>query len=147
MTKKFIGLHNICTDKKHWYHLLFYDFDDKVNNIDKQQIDFIKSQMNGESYILYSTKHGLNLIGLTPLSVTQWASEFYTMQVYFPNYYAGHTIRLSRKKQEIQTLIAYNSKDKAVTPLCTIFEKRFNIKFPNTIKMKSVFEWYGSRNQ
>ena len=64
----------------------------------------------------------------------------------FQGYYSGHTIRMSRKKKEVQFLISHSDTYPAVYPLCTIYEKRFNINFKNIIKMAAVYENYPSRN-
>ena len=143
----FIGLHNIVTDKKEWKQLLFYDIDRDEHF--SQNIKRFVSQFSGQrklSYILYRTKHGFHIIYLSPITAEKWGKYFEIHKKKFKGYYSGHTIRMSRKKKEIQTLISYSNNFPAVYPLCTIYEKRFNIKFDKRIKMAAVYENYPSRN-
>ena len=127
--------------------LLFYDIDKAVhfeNNIKK----FVKSFASQRklSYLIYKTKHGFHVVYLTPLTPEKWGKYFQLHQDKFNGYYSGHTIRMSRKKKEVQYLISYSNKYPVVYPLCTVYEKRFNIKFDKTIKMAAVYENYPSRN-
>ena len=143
----FIGLHNIVTDKKEWKQLLFYDIDrdEHFSNTVKKFVSKFASEKK-LSYIIYRIKHGFHVIYLTPMSPAKWGEYFEAHKKKFKGYYSGHTIRMSRKKKEIQTLISYSNNSPAVYPLCTIYEKRFNIKFDKTIKMAAVYENYPSRN-
>ena len=143
----FIGLHNIVTDKKEWKQLLFYDIDKDEhfsNTVKKFASEF--SNRRKLSYVLYKTKHGFHSIYLTPLAPGKWGEYFELHKKKFQGYYSGHTIRMSRKKKEEQYLISHSDAYPAVYPLCTIYEKRFNITFKNIIKMAAVYENYPSRN-
>jgi len=143
----FIGLHNIVTDKKEWKQLLFYDIDKDEhfsNTVKKFASEF--SNRRKLSYVLYKTKHGFHLIYLTPMSPAKWGQYFELHKKKFQGYYSGHTIRMSRKKKEVQYLISHSDAYPAVYPLCKIYEKRFNIKFNKRIKMVAVFENYQSLN-
>ena len=143
----FIGLHNIVTDKKEWKQLLFYDIDQDghfSNTVKKFASEF--SNRRKLSYVLYKTKHGFHLIYLTPMDPAKWGQYFELHKKKFDGYYSGHTIRMSRKKKEVQFLISHSDAYPAVWPLCKIYEKRFNIKFNKRIKMVAVFENYQSLN-
>ena len=98
------------------------------------------------SYILYTTKHGAHYIGLTPISALQWGEWFTILDNHFDNFYSGHTIRLSPKKNEIQKLLSYEDKFPVASSIAQIFEDKFQIKFINKVKLSSVPEKFWSPN-
>jgi hypothetical protein len=140
---KQVGLHNICTirvspdSKPVWRYLLFYDFDKRVVDF-----SYLLYWVKHLAYVLYQTRKGYHYVGLTPLTVLEWAVLFDKIQKYYNGYYSGHTIRLSRKLNEKQVLISWANRSPALYPLCTIYEKRFNIKFSNVVDGAGVFEEY-----
>jgi len=143
----FIGLHNIVSDGKEWYHLLFYDIDAPAP-VNWYLSNWLRhfSLRRKLSYVLYTTKHGAHYISLTPLHVTQWARWFNALDNHFDNFYSGHTIRLSPKKNEIQKLLSYEDKFPVASSIAQIFEDKFQIKFKNKVKLSSVPEKYWSPN-
>ena len=145
-----IGLRNIAQMKDNFKELLFYDIDRPIGIND---IGFIESmcQSSKLSYLLFTTKHGAHFICLTPLIKTRWAMLFDTLQLHFGSYYAGKTIRLSRKKDEIQSLLSHNTEYGEVIPnLYNLYASRFNYaKLPwekTTSKYLLHFEKYRSLN-
>jgi hypothetical protein len=156
--KKIIGLRNIVTDKETWKYLLFYDIDSPTEGDIYNIIEYL-DQLKCISYIMYSTKAGLHVVGLTPLNSSMWGVIFAQLQMRFPEYYSGQTIRLSRKEGEKQELIYYNLDYPVLDNLLTIYNKRFpQISTNNVIGLDSetyeihkpyflVFEKYWSGKQ
>ena len=149
----FIGLHNLVTDGKEWFHLLFYDIDFPVRKLYKHYAepylaDWLRhfSLARKLSYVLYTTKHGAHYISLTPLNVTKWAICFNALDNHFDNFYSGHTIRLSPKSDESQELISYETKFPVASGVAKIFEYKFKIKFKNKVKLRPLPEKYWSPN-
>lgn len=147
---KFLGVRNIVVDKvkNEWYHLLFFELDDTEARIDLLTDRLAEFQI---SYILYSTKHGYHVVGLTPLNAKEWGDYFILLSNDFQKKdYAGQTLRLSRKKDEHQRLIEYNVDYPLVHGLFTIYQKRFNItQAPRSplFGYNCIYEWYGSRKE
>ena len=143
----FIGLHNLVSDNKEWFHLLFYDID-APTEINWYLSNWLRhfSLKRKLSYVLYTTKHGAHYIGLTPLSPKQRGKWFTVLDNHFDNFYSGHTIRLSPKKNEIQELLSYETKFPAASGVAKIFEDKFKIKFPNKVKLSRLPEKYWSPN-
>ncbi len=133
--KKIIGLRNIITDGKQWKYLLFYD----VDNPSEADIAKLIDSLNfwNISYIIYKTKAGIHIIGLTPLKIEQHASIFSELQSIVPEYYSGQTIRLSRKQGEKRELIFYNLDYPIILNLYSIYEKRF----------LGLKEWYNEKQK
>ena len=121
--KKIIGLRNIVTDGKEWKYLLFYDVDNPTGN----NLKYIHETMEvfKMSYIIYKTKHGIHVVGLTPLSIEKHALTFRTLHDYVPEYYSGQTLRLSRKEGENQELLFHNFEYPIIDNLLEIYSKRF----------------------
>ena len=151
----FIGLHNLVTDGKEWFHLLFYDIDMPRGNskswtkcLNHYAANWLRhfSLRRKLSYVLYTTKHGAHYISLTPLNVTQWAVWFNTLDNHFDNFYSGHTIRLSPKSNESQELISYEDQFPVASGVAKIFEYKFKIKFKNKVKLRPLPEKYWSPN-
>lgn len=151
MTERLIGLRNITCTKEDWYYLVFYDFDKPLTQTEIDEID--NTMHNWEiSYILYRTKHGFHLVGLSPVTSSVWGSLFGYLKDLFHEYYAGQTIRLSRKKDEIQELIVCNTTYGEVIPnLYNLYCDRFNLKkMPwnrETSRYLLVFEKYRSMKE
>ena len=147
-----IGLRNIVSVKPddappRWNYLLFYDKDDAT----QEDIDKITSELNlyRMSYIIYRTRGGIHIIGLTPLNSDNWGFLFNQLQRLVPEYYSGETIRLSRKKGEVQSLVYSNINYPYVLKLTMMFKKRFpdiviNPKVKPLDKHMAVFEKYWS---
>ena len=128
-------------------YLVFYDLD--LQNITQEQTTQVDTimRLHNISYILYSTKNGYHIIGLTPLNNIQWASAFSSLKKVFNQYYGGVVIRLSRKRDETQTLIHLETNYGEVIPnLFNLYAGRFNLqKKPwnrETTKHVLVFEKY-----
>jgi hypothetical protein len=132
--KKIIGLRNIVTDKETWKYLLFYDIDSPTEADIKNLVEYL-DELKCISYIIYSTKAGLHVVGLTPLNSSMWGVIFAQLQIRFPEYYSGQTIRLSRKENEKQELIYSNLEYPIIPNLLELYSKRF---FQN--ESKAFFE-------
>jgi hypothetical protein len=122
--KKIIGLRNIVTDKETWKYLLFYDIDNPSRADINMLIEYL-DELKFLSYIVYSTKAGLHVIGLTPMNSSMWGVIFAQLQMRFPEYYSGQTIRLSRKDGEKQELIYSNLEYPIIPNLLELYSKRF----------------------
>ena len=140
----FIGLHNIVSDGEQWWQLLFYDIDTFLPKHSMASWARTFSLKTHLSHVCYSTKKGYHLIFLTPISAKDWGNLFSKLDSYFDNYYSGHTSRLSKKMNEEQELISYENRWQVAYPLARIYENRFNINFPNRLKVNSVYEKYQS---
>lgn len=146
-----LGLRNIAQMKDGFRELLFYDIDRPVGIND---VGFIESMCRDSrlSYILFTTKHGAHFICLTPLIRTRWAMLFDTLELHFGSYYSGKTIRISRKKDEMQNLLSINTEYGEVIPnLYNLYASRFNQpKMPwnkEDTKYLLHFEKYRSLNE
>jgi len=133
--KCIMGLRNIVTDTKRWKYLLFYEVDNPTETQIKDIINFLDIQRL--AYLMYSTKGGLHVIGLTPMSITNHAIIFSSLQDRVPEYFSGETIRLSRKEGEKQEYIYCNLDYPIIPNLFEIYSKRF---FQN--KSKEFFELF-----
>lgn len=146
-----LGLRNIAQSKEGFMELLFYDIDRPIGNTDIERVDAI-CQRSNLSYLLFSTKHGAHFICLTPLIKTRWALLFDEFQDLFGSYYAGKTIRVSRKKDENQYLLKMNVLYGEVIPnLLNLYATRFNYQKiewkQETSKYLLHFEKYRSKNE
>jgi len=146
-----LGLRNIAQAKENFMELLFYDIDRPIGEGDIERVDAI-CQRSRLSYLLFTTKHGAHFICLTPLIKTRWALLFDELQELFGSYYAGKTIRISRKKGETQTLLKMNTAYGEVIPnLFNLYATRFNYAKMEWIKETSKyllhFEKYRSKNE
>jgi hypothetical protein len=121
--KKIIGLRNIITNGKEWKYLLFYDKDDQTENSITELHECFT--LSNTSYLIYKTKAGLHGVGLTPLKIERYASDFQLLQHIIPEYYSGQTIRLSRKEGEKQELLYYKFSWPIIPNLLEIYSKRF----------------------
>lgn len=103
-----LGIRNVVHAKDDLYFLLFYDIDRAtLLDFEIQVID--KIMQDGKiAYILYTTKHGYHLIGLTPIDAILWSYCFTSLKKQFRQRYAGNTIRLDRKDGEIKNLVKMN---------------------------------------
>src|SRR2546428_6310143 len=111
---------NVCTSND-WRRIILYDFD---GNFDETKPSIVNLHEN-TSYLIYNTKHGHHLVGLTPLSTVTWALLFDSLEKEFGSFYAGGVIRVIRKHDEVQKLVKY-SLDKPVIPrLYKLYSKRF----------------------
>lgn len=127
--QKLKGLGNIAIAKDDIYYLCFYDIDTPQQFLNQAQMSCIDRnfQMANCSYLIYKTKHGFHLIGLSPLNEYWWAHTFRNFKMQFKSYYSGRTIRLSRKKDELQVLIHRELEYGEVIPnLYNLFASRFN---------------------
>jgi len=146
-----LGLRNIAQMKDRFMELLFYDIDREITEQEIAELDMICA-LSGLSYLLYKTKHGYHFICLTPLIPNRWGILFERLTSLFGSYYAGHTIRVSRKKDEIQTLVKVNTTYGEVIPnLYNVYATRFN--YPKMFWQKDMakyilhFEKYRSMNE
>ena len=148
--RKVIGLRNIVTIKDplpRWDYLLFYDKDDATKNDIQEIIEYL--DIRNMSYIIYKTKAGIHVIGLTPMNSEHWGLIFQTLQKLVPEYYSGQTIRVSRKQNETQSLIYYNFNYPLIYNLAMMYKKRFpeiRLEFGGKLlrDYKLVFEKYWS---
>jgi hypothetical protein len=142
---KLLGLRHDVVKKEEIVYLLFYDIDTPRDDI----ISVVDNVMKAYaiSYFLIKTKNGYHVIGLTPLSALKWARAFTDLQLLFNSYYGGIIIRLSRKPQEVQELLAYNFDYGEVIPnLYNLYAPRFNMEKRHWVKELAkyllVFEKY-----
>lgn len=110
-----LGLRNICYGKDDIYYLIFYDIDKDSILEEFNQLDNIMKYY-GLSYIIYTTKHGYHLICLTPVECEIWGIVFGKIKKLFKQKYAGNTIRLDRKDNEIKELKYLNTEYGYVIP-------------------------------
>ena len=148
--KKVLGIRHIITDHIKWKYLLFYDLDNPTKD---DVLDLERSCNNlPTSHIVYSTKNAVHVIGLTPLDIETHALCFGHLQCNFPSYYNGGTIRMSRRKDENQELIAFNVSKGVTLNLYGIYSQRFG-SLPSVFDVpiignhNSVFETYWSKKQ
>lgn len=145
---RLIGLRNIVCTKEDWHYLLFYDIDKPITQKEIDYIDYVTDKYH-ISYLLYRTKHGYHVVGLTPLDIQKWALSFSALKYAFHSYYSGNVIRLSRKQDETQELITYNKQYGEIIPnLYNLYCDRFGLKKMawnrETSKYLLVFEKYRS---
>lgn len=135
----------MVTDGKQWKYLVFYDVDNPSEGDIRRIIDAMEAFLI--SYILYKTKHGIHLVTLTPLTIENYSLVFGLLQLEVPEYYAGQTIRLSRKQGETQELISYNLEYEVIPNLSNLYRKRFPQlpEFHNDGIWHLVFEKYWSK--
>lgn len=141
-----LGLRHIVCTKEDWYYLLFYDIDKPITQNEIDKLDDIMEYYHC-SYLLYKTKNGHHIVGLTPLNIEWYAKIFSNIKYLFNSYYSGDVIRLSRKKDEQQELIIKNTTYGEIIPnLYNLYASRFNYeKMPwikETAKYLLVFERY-----
>ena len=147
---KFIGLRNTVTNGKSWSYLLFYEWDSILLNADMLSQMLSNSKI---SHIIYSTKHGYHLVSFTPLNAVRWGYWIDYLYTEYRQYYSGETIRLSRKQNEKQELIAIDREHYCIPNLYNIYAKRFDFpELPHDyndgrFRYKLVFEKYWSPNQ
>ena len=150
--RKVIGLRNIVTIKDplpRWDYLLFYDKDDATPEDIYNIIKYLNLGTMNMSYIIYRTKGGIHVIGLTPMNAENWGIAFQHLQYLTPEYYSGQTIRVSRKQNETQSLIYYNLNYPVIYRLYLMYQKRFPELQPSyeekfLYNYKLVFEKYWS---
>jgi hypothetical protein len=145
--KRFIGLRNIVTSRSQWKYLFLYEIDG--TDPDYRVISMIATVSKMEtSYVVYRTKNGYHLVGLTPINAQKWGYWFQTMQNSIPEYFSGQTLRLSLKEGEKQELIYYSFRYPYLERLARIYIKRFGIKkediplFGSPPAYSCVFEKY-----
>lgn len=93
--RKVIGLRNIVTIKDplpRWEYLLFYDKDDATQEDINNIIHYLDTPNINMSYIIYRTKGGIHVIGLTPMDANKWGVLFQGLQFITHEYYSGQTI-------------------------------------------------------
>lgn len=145
-----IGLRNIAQAKDHFRELFFYDIDRPLGHTDivivKDYFAFL-----GLPFILYSTKHGAHCICLSALTRTSWAIIADWFDVNFKSYYSGKTIRLSRKKDESQKLLAISLAGEVIPNLYNLYCERFGLEkmqwTRETSKYILHFERYRTNNE
>lgn len=150
--RKVIGLRNIVTIEDplpRWDYLLFYDKDDATQEDINKIIHYLDTPNMNMSYIIYRTKGGIHVIGLTPMNAENWGIVFQHLQYLTPEYYSGQTIRVSRKQNETQSLIYYNFNYPLIYNLAMMYKKRFpeiHLEFGDKLlrNYKLVFEKYWS---
>lgn len=142
-----IGLRFDISGKDDIYYLIFYDIDKEVLMPDDlEEIDRLM-RVYAISYLLYKSKHGFHVIGLSPLTHTEWASIFGALKYHFHSRYGGVVIRLSRKKDEKQELIRLEESYGEVIPnLFNLYAERFGLQkkywIRKTSKYLLVFDHY-----
>lgn len=150
--RKVIGLRNIVTIKyplPRWEYLLFYDKDDATQEDIENIINYLNLGTMNMSYIIYRTKGGIHVVGLTPMNAENCGIVFQHLQYLSPEYYSGQTIRISRKQNETQSLIYSNLNHPVIYNLLMMYKKRFpemKLEFGGKLlrDYKLVFEKYWS---
>jgi len=115
--------------------MVFYDIDKPIDyNREIRIYDILMPY----TYLLYSTKNGYHIIVLSILNLREYAKIYTKLHAMFKSWYTGTVLRLSYKKDEYQCLYMYNDTNTMISKeLAHIYEKRFNIKFTNSIKVDS----------
>lgn len=124
--KQYLGLKNLVVSATDFKYLLFYELD--TTSAD----DYYKLINAFEpfpiSYIIYTTKNGFHVMGLTPINAQQWGNWFQSLSNFFKEYYGGQTLRWSAKSHEQQNLLYASFNYPYVGKLVECIAKRFNIK-------------------
>lgn len=125
---KLVGIRCDTLAKDDVYYLVFYDIDKKELTAEQySKIDNIM-QVHNLSYILYKTKNGHHLVGLTPTNSIQHASAFSALKQTFNEYYGGIVIRINQKPEEKQELVAIRTDIGEVIPnLYNLYCDRFGL--------------------
>lgn len=125
---RLIGLRHDVIAKDDIYYLIFYDIDHDITEDEIERIDYVMLKLK-IAYMLIKTKNGYHIIGLSPLTAWQWSEVFLILKGMFHSYYGGIIIRLSRKKEEIQTLTAIKESYGEVIPnLYNLYASRFGLQ-------------------
>lgn len=125
---KLVGIRCDTVAKDDVYYLVFYDIDQKELTAGQYQKIQAIMATHRISYLLYKTKNGHHLIGLTPCSLIQHASAFTALKNTFDEYYGGIVIRISLKPEEKQELVLLDETLGEVIPnLFNLFATRFNL--------------------
>lgn len=148
---RLLGIRCDVVMKEEIVYVLFYDID---KTLTPEEIQFINGfcRMRNISYILYSTKNGTHLVGLTPMNFEKLGNCHSILKNRFNSYYGGIILRLSRKEGEEQKLIDIHLEYGEVIPnLYNLYTKRFNLKPMKWIKEISkhilVFEKYRTKKE
>lgn len=126
---KLVGIRCDTVAKDDVYYLVFYDID--IKQLTNEQYMKIREIMtvHNLSYILYRTKNGYHIVGLTPVNKIHHASAFSALKGYFKQYYGGIVIRIIQKPDEKQELILLNETNGEVIPnLFNLFADRFGLQ-------------------
>lgn len=149
---KLVGIRCDTVAKDDVYYLVFYDIDKE--ELTAEQYLRIQTIMSAHecSYLLYKTKHGHHVVGLTPLTKMIHASAFTALKNTFNEYYGGIVIRISQKQDETQKLILLNETNGEVIPnLYNLYADRFGLekRFWNKSlsKYRLVFVRYRSEKE
>ena len=153
MTSRLLGLRCDVVTKEEIVYIFFYDID--MPNLSDDNLAWIDETLRGYcvSYLVYKTKNGYHVIGLTPLPVLQWAMLQKVFKNQFNSYYGGIVIRVSRKPQEEQVLIRFIEEYGEVIPnlwniYCSRFEELQRKPWVKELaKYLLVFERYRSEKQ
>lgn len=98
------GIYNVVTDGFRWRHLIFYEKDSKLSQVEMnliiQNMDKAKS-----AFALYTSEHGYHVMGLTPVSTVVWAFGFKDLDMDLKGNYSGHILRCNLKPHENQELV------------------------------------------
>jgi len=110
-----LGMRNIVYTEDDILYLVFYDIDtDRPESLNMKALDVIFKTYH-ISYMLFTTKHGYHVVGLTPVNALTWAHCFTKLKQTFMEKYAGNTIRLDHKEGETKNLV-YKNTDYYVIP-------------------------------
>lgn len=122
------------------YYLLFYDIDKPELTLEQiKGIDEMMRQYN-ISYILYKTKNGYHLVGLSPLNILQHGMAFHTLKKMFEQYYGGIVIRVTQKQDEQQKLVVCEQGYGEVIPnLFNVFADRFGLEKKPWVRQTSKY--------
>lgn len=97
------GIANIVHTDTDIEYLIFYDLDREYTASEFEEIDALFKAVK-ISYMIYSTKHGYHIVGLTPVDAYTWGYTFSLLKKLLKEKYAGKVIRLDRKEGEIRML-------------------------------------------
>lgn len=139
--QKTIGLRNVVTTRERWAYLFFYDLD--YEEIPQTFCDFAFREVGANTaYLMYRTKHGAHLVGLTPLEPMVWGYLMQACKTQFPNYYSGQTIRVSRKKDEIQEFMEILTTEPVIPRLYEMYRKRFTAMPSIDLCQQTPEDWH-----
>jgi len=148
---RLLGLRHDIIAKDDVYYLLFYDIDGHA--LTPQQLDFIDTALSeyNISYFIIKTKNGYHIIGLTAMTPMIWGILFTRLKGMLKSYYGGIVIRLSRKQDEKQELIAFKEYGEIIPNLYNLYANRFGLDKKPWIKELSkyllVFEKYRTEKE
>ena len=137
-----LGVYKDVTDGYRWRRLGFYEIDRLWNQEDINKIRYSMHKAKS-SFVCYNTSSdGLHIVGLSPLNTITYAYLYKDLDTDLKGNCSGSVIRCNKKPHEIQELLSWGYLFPVVDQLSSLYERRFNIRFPFKEKWKSLFHIY-----